>query len=62
LALQLSALGLVFVVTCGAFYLALGSVARTILSSRPAAARALSRVSGAGMVIIGAALIVDRLA
>jgi threonine/homoserine/homoserine lactone efflux protein len=62
LAVQMSALGLVFMFTCAAFYLALGSVARTILHSRPAAARAVSRLSGAGMITIGALLIIDRLA
>ena len=61
LAVQLAALGLVFVVTCAAFYLVLGSVARTILQARPAAARAVSRLSGAGMILVGASLIVDRL-
>ncbi|MGI5485605.1 LysE family translocator [Microtetraspora malaysiensis] len=61
LAVQMTALGLVFTVTCAAFYLALGSVARTLLLSRPAAARVLSRVSGAGMVIVGVTLISDRL-
>ncbi|WP_433419496.1 LysE family translocator [Microtetraspora malaysiensis] len=61
LAVQMTALGLVFTVTCAAFYLALGSMARTLLLSRPAAARVLSRVSGAGMVIVGISLISDRL-
>jgi threonine/homoserine/homoserine lactone efflux protein len=61
LAVQMGALGLVFVVTCAAFYSSLGSVARTILQSRPTAARILSRVSGAGMVVIGAGLIIERL-
>jgi threonine/homoserine/homoserine lactone efflux protein len=62
LAVQMSVLGLVFMFTCAAFYLALGSLARTILHSRPAAARAVSRLSGAGMIIIGAFLIIDRIA
>jgi threonine/homoserine/homoserine lactone efflux protein len=61
LALQMSALGLVFMVTCAAFYLALGSAARTMLLARPMAARAVSRLSGAGMITIGAFLIIDRL-
>jgi threonine/homoserine/homoserine lactone efflux protein len=62
LALQMGALGLVFVLTCAAFYLALGSVVRTVLFSRPGAARAVSRIAGAGMIVIGASLIIDRLA
>ncbi|MFL6077718.1 MAG: LysE family translocator [Mycobacteriales bacterium] len=60
LAVQMSALGLVFVVTCAAFYLLLGSVAGTVLHSRPAAARAVGRLSGAGMVAVGALLILER--
>jgi threonine/homoserine/homoserine lactone efflux protein len=60
LAVQMSALGLVFIVTCAAFYLVLGSVARTVLLSRPVAARAVSRLSGAGMVAVGALLILER--
>ena len=62
LAAQLGTLGLVFVASCAVFYLCLGSVARRILRSRPAAARALTRFSGAVMIVIGALLLADRLA
>jgi threonine/homoserine/homoserine lactone efflux protein len=55
---QLGLLGLVFAASCGAFYLALGSAARKILAARPAAARAVTRFSGAAMVVIGALLLV----
>lgn len=61
LAVQMSALGLVFMSTCAVFYLVLGSVARNILHSRPTAARGVSRLSGVGMIVVGAALIIDRL-
>jgi len=54
-------LGLVFVLSCGAFYLGLGSVARKTLHARPAAARVVTRFSGAAMFIIGALLLADRL-
>jgi threonine/homoserine/homoserine lactone efflux protein len=60
-AVQLSALGLVFVLTCAAFYHTLGSLARTVLHARPAAARTVSRLAGAGMLAVGAVLIADRL-
>lgn len=60
-AAQMSALGLVFVLTCAVFYLALGTLARTVLEPRPVAARAVSRLSGAGMASIGAVLIIERL-
>jgi len=61
LAAQLAMLGLVFVASCAVFYLCLGSFARRILRSRPAAARALTRFSGAAMIVIGALLLADRL-
>ncbi len=61
LAAQLAFLGLVFMLTCAVFYLSLGSAARKILRARPAAARAVTRFSGAAMVVIGALLLADRL-
>jgi threonine/homoserine/homoserine lactone efflux protein len=62
LAAQLGLLGLVFVVNCAAFYLCLGTFARRILHARPAAALALTRFSGAAMIVIGALLLIERLA
>lgn len=47
--------------SCGAFYLCLGSVARKTLHARPAAARVVTGFSGAAMFIIGALLVADRL-
>jgi len=61
LAVQLAALGLVFVATCAVFYLCLGTFARAVLHARPVAARAVSRLSGAGMVAVGAGLLLERL-
>jgi len=58
---QIGLLGLAFMATCAAFYLALGSVARSVLNARPGPARAVSRLSGAGMVLVGTLLLVDRL-
>ncbi|MGH3403820.1 MAG: LysE family translocator [Streptosporangiaceae bacterium] len=58
---QLGVLGVVFVLTCGAFYLSLGSVARKILESRPGTTRAITRFSGAAMVVIGLLLLAERL-
>jgi threonine/homoserine/homoserine lactone efflux protein len=58
LTVQLGLLGLVFAASCGAFYLGLGSAARKILSARPSAARAVTRFSGAAMVVIGVLLLV----
>jgi threonine/homoserine/homoserine lactone efflux protein len=61
LAAQLGILGLVFMLSCAAFYLCLGSSARKILRARPAAARAVTRFSGAAMIVIGTLLLVERL-
>ncbi len=60
-AAQLGLLGLVFTVSCVAFYLGLGLTAGTVLHTRPAAARAVSRLSGAAMVAVGGLLIAERL-
>lgn len=60
-AAQLAVLGLTFIATCAVFYFTLGSFARGVLHARPSAARALSRLSGTGMIVIGALLIVQRI-
>lgn len=61
LAAQLAFLGLVFTLSCGAFYLCLGSFARTVLLARPAAAHVVIRLSGMAMAIVGAVLLAERL-
>ena len=60
-AAQMAVLGLAFIATCAVFYFALGSFARGVLHARPSAARALCRLSGAGMIVIAALLIVQRI-
>jgi threonine/homoserine/homoserine lactone efflux protein len=60
LAAQLGLLGAVFVFSCAAFYLSLGSAARKILLARPAAAGAVTRCAGLGMIAVGAALLVEH--
>jgi threonine/homoserine/homoserine lactone efflux protein len=60
IAWQLGVLGLTFVLTCAAFYLALGHLARTVLLARPAVARLTGRAAGLGMVAVGAGLLVER--
>lgn len=42
--------------------LAVGVLARSVLRTRPSAARAVTRVSGAMMIVIGGFLLVERLA
>jgi len=60
LALQITALGLVFVLTCGVFYTVLGASTRAILRTRPTVARIVSRISGVAMIVIGVVLVVER--
>jgi threonine/homoserine/homoserine lactone efflux protein len=59
---QLGLLGLVFMASCAAFYLCLGTFARRVSHARPAAALAITRFSGAAMIVIGALLLIERLA
>ena len=47
---------------CALVYLAVGVLARTVLKTRPAAARAVTRASGAMMIVIGGFLLAERLA
>jgi threonine/homoserine/homoserine lactone efflux protein len=61
LAAQLGILGVVFTLTCAVFYLSMGSFARRILDGRPAAARAVSRFSGAAMIFLGMLLLAEQL-
>ncbi|MGI5205935.1 LysE family translocator [Spirillospora sp. CA-108201] len=58
---QLAVLGLTFMATCAAFYLCLGTLTRTVLTPHPAAARIVTRLSGAAMTAIGAWLLLDHL-
>jgi threonine/homoserine/homoserine lactone efflux protein len=59
---QIAVLGLVFTLTCAVFYLALGTFARRILHARPGATGTVTRISGIGMVAVGALLVVEPLA
>ncbi|MEV8022096.1 LysE family transporter [Streptomyces sp. NPDC086554] len=62
LAAQLGALGMVHTLSCAVVYLGVGVLARTVLRARPAAARAVTRASGAAMILIGVLLMAERLA
>ncbi|MFG2886889.1 LysE family translocator [Streptomyces sp. NPDC048297] len=59
---QTAALGLLHMACCAAVYLTVGTLSRALLSARPAAARAVTRTSGAAMLGVGAVLLVERLA
>ena len=60
-AAQIMVLGLVHVLNCAVVYLGVGVGARTVLRARPSAARWISRISGAAMIIIGAVLIGEQI-
>jgi threonine/homoserine/homoserine lactone efflux protein len=55
-AAQIGLLGVLFTLSCAAFYVGLGLLASTLVQPRPAVAR----LSGAAMVVLGGALIAER--
>ncbi|MGW7619567.1 LysE family translocator [Streptomyces antimycoticus] len=61
-AAQTGLLGTVHMTACAAVYLAVGVLARTVLKTRPSAARTVTRVSGVMMIALGGLLLVERLA
>ncbi|MFF0480759.1 LysE family translocator [Streptomyces sp. NPDC004435] len=60
-AAQTGLLSTMHLTVCAVVYLAVGVLARTVLTTRPSAARVVTRVSGAMMIVIGALLLVERL-
>ncbi|MFE7393463.1 LysE family translocator [Streptomyces sp. NPDC057582] len=60
-AAQTGLLSTLHLTACAIVYLAVGVLARTVLKTRPSAARAVTRISGAMMIAIGAFLLVERL-
>lgn len=62
LARQMSVLGLVHTLSCGAVYLGVGVAARAILRARPVVARAVTRTSGVAMTALGALMLIEHLA
>jgi threonine/homoserine/homoserine lactone efflux protein len=61
-AVQIALLGLVHIANCGAVYMGVGTTARRVLRSRPSAAQAVSRISGAAMILISALLVAEHFA
>ena len=59
--LQMIALGLVHTISCGAVYLMVGFGSKAVLHTRPAAARFVSRFSGAAMIIIAVILLFEQM-
>ncbi|MEU3218289.1 LysE family translocator [Streptomyces sp. NPDC006971] len=61
-AAQTGLLSTMHLTACAVVYLAVGVLARTVLSTRPTAAQVVTRISGAMMIAIGAFLLVECLA
>lgn len=60
-AIQISVLGLVHTANCGVVYTGVGAAARRVLRARPAITAAVTRCSGAAMIVIGTLLLTERL-
>jgi threonine/homoserine/homoserine lactone efflux protein len=60
-AAQIALLGLVHTANCAVVYTGVGTTARRVLRTRPAAVTAVTRCSGIAMVAIGAFLLIERL-
>jgi threonine/homoserine/homoserine lactone efflux protein len=58
--MQILALGLLHLVSCGLVYLLVGFGSQSILQARPQAARVVSRFSGAAMVLIAIGLFAEQ--
>lgn len=60
-AVQIALLGLVHTANCAVVYTGVGTAARRVLRTRPAVAKAVSRCSGAAMIVIGIVLLTEHL-
>jgi threonine/homoserine/homoserine lactone efflux protein len=60
-AAQTGLFGTLHMASCAVVYLAVGVLARTVLQARPAAARVVTRATGAMMIAIGGFLLLERL-
>jgi|SRR5215469_2200636 len=58
---QIALLGLVHTANCAVVYTGVGTAARRVLRARPAITAAVTRCSGAAMIVIGAFLVAERL-
>ncbi|MEV0693247.1 LysE family translocator [Streptomyces sp. NPDC050388] len=61
-AAQTGLFGTLHMTACALVYLTVGFLARTVLKTRPSTARAVTRASGAIMIVIGVVLLAERLA
>lgn len=58
---QIIALGLIHICSCGAIYLLVGFSAQAVLQTRPLAAQLVSRLSGVVMIILAVFLLTEQL-
>ncbi|MCG5226806.1 LysE family translocator [Acinetobacter pittii] len=58
---QIILLGLIHIISCGVVYFVVGYSAKKVLSSRPRAAKVVSKLSGALMIMIALFLLWERL-
>jgi threonine/homoserine/homoserine lactone efflux protein len=58
---QISLLGLVHTANCAVVYTSVGATAGRVMRTRPTAATAVTRCSGAAMIAIGALLLAEHL-
>ncbi len=59
--MQMIALGLIHTVSCGVIYLLVGFGSQAVMQARPVAARGVSRLSGAAMIIIAVVLFSEQM-
>lgn len=59
--LQLTILGVLHLVSCSSIYLVVGYTARELLSTRPQAARIVSKISGGTMIVVALILLAEQL-
>jgi len=59
-AVQIIVLGLMHTLSCAVVYTGVGTGARRVLATRPAAAQIVVRVSGVAMLGIGAVLLIEQ--
>ncbi len=58
---QIIALGVMHILSCGTVYFLVGFSAQTVLRTRPKAAQYVSQISGLAMILIALLLLVEQL-
>jgi threonine/homoserine/homoserine lactone efflux protein len=59
-AVQIAALGAIHMGNCAVAYLGVGTLARNVLTKRPASAHMVTRAAGVAMIVLGALLLLER--